>query len=216
MDERLKFIFLDTEKNEELLLPVTPSGYEIDHGINSEKVNLTELGTTNIPGKRYMMNISISCMFPAKKYGFLNEGAKTDPYFYVKKFEGWCDSGKILRFFISRTNINTTCFIESIKFKEQDGTGDVYASINVAQCRVIEEVNTSVKSETGNNARNETESKKEETLYTIKKGDTLSGICRQAYGDSSLYGKLAQYNGIKNANIIYIGNTIKIPDKSIL
>ena len=60
------------------------------------------------------------------------------------------------------------------------------------------------------------ESKKEETLYTIKKGDTLSGICRQAYGDSSLYGKLAQYNGIKNANIIYAGNTIKIPDKSIL
>ena len=216
MAERLKFIFLDTEKNEEILLPVTPEGYEIDHGINSEKINLTELGTTNIPGKRYMMNINISCLFPAVEYGFLNEGAKTDPYFYVKKFEEWCDSGKVIRFIISRTNINTTCFIESIKFKEQDGTGDVYADINVAQCRVLSTADSSIKSETGNNARSETESKKAETPYTIKKGDTLGGICRLYYGDSSLYSKLAAYNGIKNANIIYAGNTIKIPDKSVL
>ena len=47
-DNRRYFIFLDEEKGEELTLPVTPENYVIDHGINSEKLNLTELGQVNV------------------------------------------------------------------------------------------------------------------------------------------------------------------------
>ena len=50
-----------------------------------------------------------------------------------------------------------------------------------------------------------------ETVYVVKKGDTLSAIARK-YGTT--YQKLAQYNGIANPNIISIGQKIKIPGKA--
>lgn len=47
-----------------------------------------------------------------------------------------------------------------------------------------------------------------DTVYVVKKGDTLSGIASK-YGTT--YQKLAEYNGIKNPNLIYVGQKIKIP-----
>ena len=41
----------------------------------------------------------------------------------------------------------------------------------------------------------------------MAKGDTLWGICRRYYGDGQLAWKLAEANGIKNANLIYPGQT---------
>lgn len=48
----------------------------------------------------------------------------------------------------------------------------------------------------------------QETVYTVKKGDTLSGIAAK-YGTT--YQKLAKYNDIKNPNLIHVGQKIKIP-----
>ena len=48
------------------------------------------------------------------------------------------------------------------------------------------------------------------TSYTVKKGDTLSGIASK-YGTT--YQVLASYNGIANPNKIYEGQVIKIPNK---
>lgn len=47
-----------------------------------------------------------------------------------------------------------------------------------------------------------------ESSYTVVKGDTLSGIAAK-YGTT--YQKLAEENGIKNPNLIYPGQIIKIP-----
>ena len=47
-----------------------------------------------------------------------------------------------------------------------------------------------------------------ETLYTVKKGDTLSAIANK-YGTT--YKKLAEYNNIKNPNLLSVGQKIKIP-----
>lgn len=44
--------------------------------------------------------------------------------------------------------------------------------------------------------------------YTVKAGDTLSGIAAK-YGTS--YQTLARINGIANPNLIYVGQTIKLP-----
>ena len=48
----------------------------------------------------------------------------------------------------------------------------------------------------------------EETVYVVKKGDTLSGIASK-YGTT--YQKLAEYNNIENPNLIYVGQKIVIP-----
>lgn len=44
--------------------------------------------------------------------------------------------------------------------------------------------------------------------YKVKSGDTLSGIAKKF---NTTYQKLATYNGIKNPNLIYVGQIIKIP-----
>lgn len=50
-----------------------------------------------------------------------------------------------------------------------------------------------------------------EAIYTVVKGDTLSGIAAK-YGTT--YQKLAELNGISNPNLIYPGQEIKIPGSS--
>lgn len=47
-----------------------------------------------------------------------------------------------------------------------------------------------------------------ETVYVVVKGDTLSGIAAK-YGTT--YQELASYNGIKNPNLIFPGQEVKIP-----
>lgn len=48
---------------------------------------------------------------------------------------------------------------------------------------------------------------KKTVTYTVKRGDTLSGIARRY---KTTVAKLAKDNGIKNANLIYVGQKIKI------
>lgn len=47
-----------------------------------------------------------------------------------------------------------------------------------------------------------------DTIYIVKSGDTLSGICSR-YGAN--WKSVAEYNGLKNPNLIYAGQKIKIP-----
>lgn len=205
----LKIIFKDTEKNTELVLPVTPPSFEVTHGINMETINIHTLGDVSLDGYGTLPDSRIDCMFPAKSYPFNQPGTDTNPYNYVKKFEKWCDNHTVLRYIISQTSINVPIKIKDITYGEKDGTGDVYASISIKGYRKLSKVQTS---KTGNSTRTAENTTKAKT-YTIKSGDTLGSICRKFYGDSTLYNKLASYNNIKNPNLIYAGKTIKIPAK---
>lgn len=51
-----------------------------------------------------------------------------------------------------------------------------------------------------------------EEVYTVQRGDTLSGIAAK-YGTT--YQKLASYNGIANPNVISVGQKIKIPGSGV-
>ena len=46
--------------------------------------------------------------------------------------------------------------------------------------------------------------------YTVKKGDTLSEIAKKYLGSASKYKQLAALNNIKNPNLIYVGQVIKL------
>ncbi len=50
-------------------------------------------------------------------------------------------------------------------------------------------------------------------FYTIVKGDTLSGIAKKFYGDGNKYNQIFEANRgiIKNADLIYPGQVIRIP-----
>lgn len=49
-------------------------------------------------------------------------------------------------------------------------------------------------------------------VHIVRSGETLSGICKKYGAD---WKKVASYNGIKNPNLIYVGQKIKIPNSMI-
>lgn len=49
-----------------------------------------------------------------------------------------------------------------------------------------------------------------EQEYTVKAGDTLSGICLLFYGNAGKYPQVAEANGI-DANNIQVGKTLRLP-----
>ena len=50
--------------------------------------------------------------------------------------------------------------------------------------------------------------------YTVRKGDTLSEIAKAEYGDANKWRKIYEANRdvIENPDLIYPGQTFKIPD----
>lgn len=50
--------------------------------------------------------------------------------------------------------------------------------------------------------------------YTVKKGDTLWGIAKTHLGSGNKFQQLADINGIKNPNLIYVGQVIKLDGTS--
>jgi len=208
-----KFIFKDTAKETETILPVTPPSFQVSHGINIETINIHTLGEVILPGYETLSTIKIDCMFPAKKYPFNQPGTNLDPYVYIEKFTKWCDRHTILNFVIPKTAVNEPVVISDISYGEKDGTGDVYATINLRKYKKISVARTD---KTGNGLRGAEKAAVGKGNYIIKNGDTLWAICRKHYGDASLVSKLAAYNDIKNVNLIYTGNTLTLPDKSLL
>lgn len=210
----MKFIFLDLQTNKELVLPVTPSSYEIPHGINVETINIHSVGDVNLPGTDKLASFGINCMFPAKAYPFNQPGTVLDPFYYVNMFRSWCENRTILRFIITETPINLQVFIEEITCSEKDGTGDVYATIYLREYRTLKVA--AVSTETGNVTRETERTDPPVQTHVVKSGDTLSAICRKYYGNASLYPGLAKYNNIKNPHLIYVGQVIKLPSKNLL
>lgn len=47
--------------------------------------------------------------------------------------------------------------------------------------------------------------------YTVQGGDTLYKIAQKMYGDGNVYPIIAQANGIKNVDLIQVGQNLTIP-----
>lgn len=214
-----KLFYFRGQDGAEVTLPVSPEFYDWSYGKRVETVVLTELGEVNRPGVGTLHKGTISCMFPARPYSFAKPGAGTDPMHYVGIFRGWAASREPVRYIVANGGINALVLVEDIKWKVQDASGDVYATIYLAEYIDPEapEVSNLGTVSTGNLYR-PSENDGTARQYTIVKGDTLSAICRRYYGKSTAayYNALAKYNGIKNPHLIYPGNTITVPPESTL
>lgn len=204
------FYFLSGEG--QMALPVTPKRYTWAKGKNVETVNISAIGDVSLAGKPTRYAGRIECMFPANPYAWLTSGASTDPYWYVSRFSEWAREETVVRFIVGGTDINAQVLIEEIQYEEQDGSGDVYARIELKEWVDIEAVTVSNSdtSVTKNKGQSQGGSREQ---YTIVSGDMLSVLCRRFYGNgtAAYYNALAKYNGIANPHLIYPGTTITIP-----
>lgn len=214
-----KFII---KASRQITLPVTPESFEVSCGRRIETVNIHEVGDVNLPGGMSLGTIKISCMFPENDYPFaLDHG---DPYDYVEQIERAIKKKKPVRFIVSGTGVNERVLLEEISFGERDGTGDVYATITMRGYRavsagqtVITQALSTYRDEEPINPSTGGPGGAEDT-YSAVYGDCLCSICRAKYGDGSyaLAKKLAAYNGRPDPNILYVGEVLKIPPKSVL
>lgn len=143
---------------------------------------------------------------------------------YVTKILGWKEKRKTVRVIIG-SNINVLCTIEAFQYGEQDGTGDVYFTLQLKEYRAV-----SVKQLTDAEKKKLTTPKKKPPkkqqptkrpankppsprTYTVKRGDCLWNIAKKFYGNGAQYTKIYNANRgkIKNPNLIYPGQVLTIP-----
>lgn len=175
-------IYLNWDNEEKsMLLPVNPSSFEISGSQNNQSVYVHNLGEINLKGKRGLYSITLESFFPAREYDFLH-GEYHDPYdYYCKKLKSLYEKNKTIHLIITGTDINMFCTIETFTHGETDRSGDVKYSLTLKEYR---EVMASKRMST----------KKKETTYTWKKGDTWSKVVKKHLGSSSTWKQVRKAN----------------------
>lgn len=216
----MDFIIKEEESGTELLFPVTPSAYEDYTTMNVQKVNAYAIGDVNLFGNSGTSTVPITALFPTSKRSYTNGSAYVgNPLGARELLDRWCSGKKLCRLIIGdeTTDVNRKCFLSSLRWYKggKDMSNDLYCDLVLAYYTDLEAVE--VNTDTGNNGRSEEPAQPASAKdYIVKSGDTLWDICKAEYGDGTLCWQLAEYNGVKNANLIYPGDTLKIPDSSEL
>ncbi len=212
-----KFIFKNNVTGKEVILPITPESFTIDHGNHIETVNLHTIGDYHLPSGRTLFTCKISGMLPRQQYPFVFAGSSLNPYEYIYFFELTSDKKQVCRFAISDTPTIADVYIENFQYGEKDGTNDVYYTITLRRHMPVKAVqSTDSTSSEITNTRTTPLNIATPQQYTIQRGDTLWSLCKKFYGDPLLYLKLAKANNIPNPDLIYDGNILIIPDKNSL
>ena len=196
-------MYLKKDDKDIFRFPILPSAINVqDYAITNDS-NITGLGDVTVFGGKGLRTIEISSFFPnpKKKYYFVSYTDYPKQYDCVNKIKKWMDKGEVLRFIVTGTEINFQVRITDFEYSEQDGTRDVYFTINLKEYRKIKISSTTPnKKKTDNKTRTdtkETSSKTKQKTYTVKSGDTLYDIAKKHYGKGSDYKKIIEKNKSK-------------------
>lgn len=211
----MDIIFLNSKTGEQLTMPVTPPDFHVETGRSITQLDMAQTGQVNLPGLEALFNEQQTFLLPSSARNYTSPGYTGDPYGIVNTLTRWSLSGDVLRLIVTQTPVNLPILLAPVRYGEEDGTGDVYVTLTMRQYRELA-AETTERSDTGNAGRAQPQATKAATAYTVVRGDTMWGIARRYYGDGRLAWKLAAYNGIKNANLIYPGQKVTIPDRSLL
>lgn len=142
---------------------------------------------------------------------------------YLDKFENLKNSKKPFQFIVSRcspkgtplfdTNIKVS--LENYEISEDANDGfDIMVNVNLLQ---YEDYGTKriiiKKSKTDSKKIGKKKSRPQKSpakTYTVKKGDNLWTICKKELGNALKYKEVAKKNNIKNPNLIYPGQVLKL------
>lgn len=196
-------------ENEAIQLPVPPSDFEKVIGIDNSTTNIIGFGEVNILGKKKLSTIPIKTFWPNQQYDFCDCNVTLKPYEFVNKIEEIIDSQKPIQVIITGTPINMLCSIDNFTYGENDGSGDVYFTLDLKEYK-----NITIKETTSNETNKNTDlkarnSKSTPTNYKVIKGDSLYIISKKVYGTGERWKELQSKNNIKNPNNLTVGQVLK-------
>lgn len=209
--------WLKKSNSDKFMLPVNPESFAFTEKHNNTSVNVNSIGEVNLLGKRDLKTGTISSHFPKRDRNYANNSGRQAPYTYINKLLSWKSSGKPIRLIITGTKINFQVTIETLKYGEQDGTGDVYYDLTLKEYRAVEIKKTKLKKKKKTTKKKSKPkrpaAKKKTKTYTVKSGDCLWNIAKRFYGNGAQYTKIYNANKgkIKNPNLIYPGQVLTIP-----
>lgn len=208
-------IWLKESNKNSLRLPVLPSEIEIPTESLINTVNINELGEVALFGGNKLSKVAISSFFPKQIYSFVEYSNFPKPYDCVKKIEEWRKAGKAVRLIITGANINIEVLIDKFSYKEKDGSGDVYYTIDLIEYKkiTITKVSNSTNPAPTTPTRQQPAPPKQQRTHKVVSGDTLWGLAVRYYGNGSKYTTIhnANKDKIKNPNLIYPGQVLVIP-----
>lgn len=215
---------------DKVLLPVTPAKITMKMGGSAKTVSLMNEGEISIPKTPKLTDIEFDLLLPNVKYPFAIYPSKFVPaVYYLDLLKGYAQGKKPFQFKITRTfpngkvifDTDMSVTLEPYQIKEDADNGfDVVVGIKLKQYR---DYGTKTCKVDTNSAKPTASISKEravtdnapaksgkEMVITVKKGDTLWGICKTYLGDGSLYNVVAKENGIANPNLLQIGQKITL------
>ena len=212
-------------KDKAIRLPVIPAEFERVIGADYETNNIIGLGDVATFNSNGLAQLSLSSFFPKKEYSFNEYSNVQKPYDMVSHIKDWKNKGTVVRVILTGTDINQEMYITDFTYGEKDGTGDVYYSMDLLECRpitipAINEASTNTQNTSrptdNNNNSNKNNTNNTQKTHKVVKGDSLWAIAQKYYGKGSLYPKIkeankSKYKSLAKNNIIYVNWELIIP-----
>ena len=212
-------IYLGTD-NDKIRFPVVPSSIGVNRSNNIDTQAVIKLGEVPIFNGTSLKTIELTSFFPNQEYNFCDYTGFMKPYEFSEKIQKWMYEGKPLRVIVTDSPTNMQCLIQQFDTVEQDGTRDLYFTLNLLEYRPIEvsNLNNSSSNSSSDNLTRPSEEITNNTQKTHKvvKGDCLWDIAQKYYGKGSLYPKIkeankSKYPSLAKNNIIYVKWELIIP-----
>ena len=217
-------IYLGTD-NDKIRFPVVPPSIGVNRSNNIDAESVIKLGEVPIFNGTSLKTIEFTSFFPNQEYSFCDYTGFMKPYEFSEKIQKWMYEGKPLRVIVTDSPTNMQCLIQQFDTVEQDGTRDLYFTLNLLEYRPIEVPNLSSSntSSNSNNTQNtsrpnevNTNSNNQQKTHKVVKGDTLYDIAKKYYGNGNLYPKIKEANKTKypslaKNNIIQVKWELIIP-----
>ena len=165
-----------------------------------------------------------SAAFLLKLFETLKKEKRTFPLIINNSSDGLCNDGHnenglytLEDYSIVRSIDLNLDYEATLRFKEYVSYGVKTEVLATAASALVSAIGTlteaASKTVKKSRKRSTTKSTTTEQTYTVQKGDTLWAIAKKFYGDGSLYPYLANLNGLKNANVITVGQVLRIGPK---
>ena len=212
-------IYLGTD-NDKIRFPIVPSSIGVNRSNNIDTQAVIKLGEVPIFNGTSLKTIELTSFFPNQEYNFCDYTGFMKPYEFSEKIQKWMYEGKPLRVIVTDSPTNMQCLIQQFDTVEQDGTRDLYFTLNLLEYRPIEvsNLNNSSSNSSSDNLTRPSEEITNNTQKTHKvvKGDCLWDIAQKYYGKGSLYPKIkeankSKYPSLAKNNIIYSGMELIVP-----
>lgn len=214
-------IYLGTD-NDKIRFPIVPSSVGVNRSNSIDTEAIIKLGEVPIFNGTSLKTIELTSFFPNQEYSFCDYTGFMKPYEFSDKIQKWMYEGKPLRVIVTDSPTNMQCLIQQFDTVEQDGTRDLYFTLNLLEYRSIE-VPTLSDNNSNNSSDNATRPSEANTnantqqrTHKVKKGDCLWDIAQKYYGKGSLYPKIkeankSKYPSLAKSNVIYTNMELIIP-----